>query len=181
MPNIRHELIIEASAEKIYNSITTRDGLSRWWTPGAQATPELNSIARFPFGPAYYKEMKIVELIPTRLVRWTCIKGAEEWIGTIISFQLETGNRESLLQSHPEVSGQIEQQQNDRGSLLIFSHDNWKDYTPMFAECNYTWGRFLVSLKSFCETGKGYPWPNQHRELEIRNLPSENGKRKAET
>lgn len=40
---------------------------------------------------------------------------------------------------------------------LVFHHDDWKDYTPMFAECSYTWGQFLRSLNLFCETGKGRP------------------------
>ncbi|MEO8405379.1 MAG: hypothetical protein ABI480_12310 [Chitinophagaceae bacterium] len=79
MPNIHHELLIEASVKKVYDAITTQKGLSSWWTPDATATPEVNSIARFPFGPDYFKEMKIAELIPDKLVKWICIKGASEW------------------------------------------------------------------------------------------------------
>ena len=128
-----------------------------------KAKAELNSVARFPFGPEYFKEMKIIELKPYELVKWNCIKGADEWIGTNISFKLLPGDKETLLNSHPEMKGQIEQQKNDKGTLLIFHHDEWREYTPMFAECNYTWGQFLRSLKLLCETGKGRPWPNQHR------------------
>ncbi|HET9278884.1 MAG TPA: SRPBCC domain-containing protein [Flavitalea sp.] len=166
MPHIRHTLLINVSAEKIYNAITTQEGLSVWWTPDANVKPEVDSVARFAFGPSYFKEMKITELTPSRKVTWICIAGAEEWIGTTISFQLQAGDKETLLNSHPEMIDQIQQQTNDGdGTLLIFQHNNWKEYTPMFAECNYTWGRFLRSLKLFCETGKGMPWPNQHRIL----------------
>jgi uncharacterized protein YndB with AHSA1/START domain len=163
MPHIRHEILIGASAEKVYAALTRQEDLSAWWTPGTNAKPELHSVARFAFGPEYFKEMKIIELVPSSLVKWICITGAEEWVGTTISFRLEPGDKESLLKSHPELSDQIQQQRNSEGTLLIFHHDDWKDYTPMFAECNYTWGRFLRSLKLFCETGKGRPWPNQHQ------------------
>lgn len=163
MNNIRHQLIIQAPAEKIYDAITTQQGLSAWWTPNALATAAVDSIARFPFGPGYFKEMKIIELKPFELIKWNCIKGADEWIGTNISFKLLSGNKSSFLNSHPEMQGQVEQQKDDNGTLLIFHHDNWKDYTPMFAECNYTWGQFLRSLKLLCETGKGRPWPTQHQ------------------
>jgi uncharacterized protein YndB with AHSA1/START domain len=142
MPNIRHELLIGAPAEKIYNAITNQEGLSAWWTPDTKAKSECNSVARFAFGPEYFKEMKIAELQPSGLVKWICITGDDEWLGTTISFELQTGDKETLL---------------------IFHHDDWKEYTPMFAECNYTWGQFLRSLKLLCETGKGRPWPNQHR------------------
>ena len=164
MPNIHHELLVGAPPEKVYSAITTREGLSGWWTPGTIAKPQLDSVARFPFGPEYFKEMKIMELKASERVKWTCIAGADEWKGTTISFELQPGDKRTLLNSHPEVKDQIQQQRNfDSGALLIFRHDDWKGYTPMFAECNYTWGQFLRSLKLLCETGQGLPWPNQHR------------------
>jgi len=164
MPNIYHELLIGAAPEKIYNAITSQEGLSAWWTPGTNAKPERNSVARFPFGPKYYKEMKIVELKPSELVKWHCTAGADEWIGTNFSFSIQPVDKSSLLNSYPEIQGQVEQQGDfDKGTLLIFHHDDWRGYTPMFAECSYTWGQFLRSLKLFCETGKGRPYPNQHR------------------
>jgi uncharacterized protein YndB with AHSA1/START domain len=162
MPNIHHEVLIGAPPEKIYSEITTQEGLSAWWTPGAKAKPERDSIARFPFGPKYFKEMKITELKHHELVKWNCITGTDEWIGTTITFKLEAGDKNSLMKSHPELGGQLQQMVENNGTLLIFHHDDWKAYTPMFAECNYTWGQFLRSLKLFCETGKGLPWPNQH-------------------
>ncbi|WP_207514988.1 SRPBCC family protein [Longitalea luteola] len=164
MPHIRHELIIGAPVEKVYNAIAGQEGLSAWWTPDAQAKPEPESVARFPFGPEYFKEMEIMELKPNEAVKWVCIAGANEWLDTTISFKLLPGDKDALLNAHPELADQLQQLTNtDNITLLIFQHDNWQEYTPMFSECNYTWGRFLRSLKRFCETGKGRPWPNQHR------------------
>jgi uncharacterized protein YndB with AHSA1/START domain len=163
MPNIRHELIIGASVDQVYNAITTSEGLSAWWTPDTVAKAEAGSIARFAFGPTYFKEMKITELKPRELVKWTCITGADEWIDTTLTFKLEAGDKKAVLNSHPELTDQIQQQNNSNVTLLILQHEDWKDYTPMYAECNFTWGQFLRSLKLFCETGEGTPWPNQHR------------------
>jgi hypothetical protein len=107
--------------------------------------------------------MKIAELKPSEQIKWICIAGADEWRGTTISFKLQPGDKETLLNFHPELKDQIQQQKSGKATLLIFHHDDWKEYTPMFAECNYTWGQFLRSLKLLCETGEGRPWPNQHR------------------
>lgn len=164
MPNIHHQLIIAAPAEKVYHAVTSQEDLAAWWTPGAAAKPEPGSIARFPFGPHYHKEMKITALKPFQQVEWICLEGAPEWIDTTLSFHLEPGNGETLLHTHPEMQGQLQQLNNSETlTLLIFHHENWKDYTPMYAECNFTWARFLWSLKLLCETGKGLPWPDQHR------------------
>jgi len=158
MPDICHELVIGATSEKIFHAITSQEGLSAWWTPDTKAEPELKSVARFGFGPEYFKEMKITELKPFQQVTWFCIRGAEEWVGTTISFELKP-----ISNSHSELKDQLEQQQNkNEQTLLIFHHENWIDYTSMFAECSYTWALFLRSLKLLCETGKGRPWPNQH-------------------
>lgn len=161
--HIRHELIIGVTPEQVYNALTTQEGLQAWWTPEAQAKPEVESVARFPFGSKYFKEMEIMELKPNEVVKWICITGAEEWIDTTITFKLQPADKKSLLNDHPEITDQLQQQNGDTATLLIFQHDNWKEYTPMFYECNYTWAQFLRSLKLFCETGKGRPWPNQHR------------------
>jgi uncharacterized protein YndB with AHSA1/START domain len=163
MPNIRHELFIGASGQKIYDAITGQKGLSAWWTPDVLAKHDVDSIARFGFGPVYFKEMKIAEVKPGQKVEWECVKGAEEWIGTKIFFELKEGKKEALLNEHSELSDQMNQHKKTNGTILMFRHDNWKEYTPMFAECNYTWGQFLQSLRLFCETGKGKPWPNQHQ------------------
>ncbi|HCN49425.1 MAG TPA: SRPBCC domain-containing protein [Chryseobacterium sp.] len=163
MPDITHALLIGASAEKIYEMLTTQEGLSEWWTPNTKANTVLNSIAYFPFGPGYFKEMLITELKPFELIRWTCMKGADEWVGTEIVFRLIPGDKEFFLKEYPAMQGQVEQLQSYEGILLIFSHHHWKSQTLMLAECNYTWGQFLRSLKLLCETGRGKPWPNQHR------------------
>jgi uncharacterized protein YndB with AHSA1/START domain len=164
MPNIHHEILIVATAETVYNAITSQSGLSGWWTPDTLAKPELDSISRFTFGSGYFKEMKIVEMKPPELVKWLCVAGTDEWLGTKISFKLQPGDKVSLLNTNPEAKDQVQQaMEADDVTLLTLHHDDWKKDTPMFAECNYTWAQFLRSLKLFCETGKGRPWPNQHR------------------
>lgn len=160
MPNIRHEVFIGAPVGKIYEALTTSQGLAAWWTPGTIA--KTDAIFRFPFGDGYFKEMKITNQKPLETVEWLCLAGAEEWIGTTIAFRLEAGEKDILLASHHEIKDQLQQSPTNFGTIVMLHHDNWKSYSPLFAECNYTWGRFLGSLKLFCESGQGKPWPKQH-------------------
>jgi uncharacterized protein YndB with AHSA1/START domain len=164
MPNIRQRLLIASEPQSVYAALTTQAGLSSWWTPDVKATPQEESTARFGFKPPYVKEMKIVDLEAGRRVEWRCVEGVDEWKGTTLSFELEGGDKESLLRAHPEMGDQASQLAGAKTTtLLTFGHDNWREYTPMFAECSFTWGQFLRSLKLLCETGKGRPWPSQHR------------------
>lgn len=162
MVDIRHTVLIGAEPRDIYEALTTEGGLSSWWTPNAQATAEVGSIAKFPFGVDYVKHMKIVELIQNESVGWLCVAGDQEWLGTVLSFKLVRKDFHSLLVQHPEVKGQIEQCTGQVMTMLLFEQKNWEDYTPTYAECSYTWAIFLRSLKLFCETGRGTPWTAQH-------------------
>ncbi|NBL65595.1 SRPBCC domain-containing protein [Flavobacterium sp. NST-5] len=163
MVDIRHTLVIEAAPHTIYNALTTAGGLSAWWTPNVQAISEVGSIAKFPFERDYVKHMEIVELLSDVFVKWRCVEGDKEWINTEINFKLVQKDLPSLQMEHPEVKGQLEQNKTTVKTVLIFEHRNWKAYSPSFAECSYTWAIFLRSLKLYCETGKGTPWPSQHQ------------------
>src|SRR4051812_11064094 len=108
MPNIHQAVLIGAPIQNVYNAITSQEGLSGWWTRNVRATVNVNSVSRFPFGGGYVKEMKIVALQPFELVKWKCIKGTDEWIGTSLSYRLISGDKDSILKSYPEISDQVD-------------------------------------------------------------------------
>jgi uncharacterized protein YndB with AHSA1/START domain len=139
MKSICHRLFIKTSPAKVYKALTEEKGLSGWWTPETKAKPEEGTIARFAFGPKYFKEMKITKLELNNKVEWLCVKGYEDWIGTTVIFELQSVKN---------------------GTDLTLSHEGWKDYTPAVASCSYDWALFMRSLRLLCETGKGSPYPD---------------------
>lgn len=159
MADIRQTVFIASKAEFVFDALTTQSGLASWWTPDCE--PVENGW-RFHFGETYFKQMQIVHA-DSKSIRWKCVAGAAEWIGTDLSFELESDTVKNLRQSHPELSGQLDQTDTTEGTVLRFTHENWKSESAMFAECSYTWGQFLRSLKLYCETGIGTSWPTQHK------------------
>lgn len=139
MSDIRHLVRIQSSPEKVHAALTTQDGLAAWWTPNVTARPEVGSSASFHFGPTYFKEMKIVTLVPSKEVSWKCTVATEEWLNTDIHFHIRP---------------------YEKGVELFFEHNNWRSITEMFSQCSFDWAMFLRSLKSYCETGKGMPYPD---------------------
>jgi uncharacterized protein YndB with AHSA1/START domain len=137
VPNIRHFLVITAPAERVYRAVTEQDGLAGWWTPETIAKPEIGHINEFRFGDRYHNKMRISELKPNEKVVWECLQGDKEWVGTNISFDLEN---------------------KDSSTILRFAHSGWKNETDFFASCNFNWGYYMQSLKSYCETGRGAPY-----------------------
>ena len=134
-----HSVTIEADADKIYEAISTGRGLASFWTRDSRAEPKVGSIAQFGFGGPRL-ELKVEELEPGRLVRWSNHGGFPEWVGTTVIWEIG-----------PAEKG---------GSEVKFTHAGWPTELPQadLASVNYTWGRIVGRLKKYVETDKPVPF-----------------------
>ena len=136
---INHRVGIKASPERIYEVLTTDDGLATWWTNDISGAGGIGSIIEFRFnggGP----DFKVTELVPNKTVRWMHSGSMpESWMGTEILFQL---------------------QEDEEQTFVRFTHSNWKESSDFMAHCSTKWAVFLISLKDAVETNKGKPFPN---------------------
>ncbi len=140
MANIKNYLTIDAGASKIYEAITTENGIKNWWTDDCSIKPEIGFINEFRFDKGYCKYIEVTNLEEGKRVDWKFVDGNEEWMGTVFSFEI---------------------MENDGKSDLRFYHNNWKEETDYFGVCSYHWGRFMASLKSYVETGLGQPFKSE--------------------
>jgi Activator of Hsp90 ATPase homolog 1-like protein len=140
MVDISHKVGIKSSSlDAVYQALTTREGLSGWWTTDTQGESKVGSVLKFRFGDGGF-DMTVLELQPAKHVLWQVVDGPEEWIGTKISFDLK--------------------QQGD-WTIILFKHQGWKEPVEFMHHCSTKWAVFLLSLKSLLETGKGAPWPDE--------------------
>ncbi|RLD29471.1 MAG: SRPBCC domain-containing protein [Bacteroidetes bacterium] len=137
MYSIKHLFHINASKEEVFKALTTIEGLTHWWTLQTYGNPEINGVLEFSFAKQQFIKMKVEALIENKAVQWKCIDGADDWIDTIISFELDT---------------------NDTKTRLRFKHDHWPTNSDFFAHCSFSWARYLESLRQLLEKGKGQPF-----------------------
>jgi uncharacterized protein YndB with AHSA1/START domain len=144
MVDIIHRIGIRASLEKVYNALSTIQGLAHWWTENVEGDEQTGGEISFTFreknGEIKGKMMmEVLMLAPPKEVRWCCKKGPDEWIGTEITFQLS---------------------QAENQTIIIFGHRNWSEAVEFTAHCSMKWAIFLLSLRDYVETGKGSPSPH---------------------
>jgi uncharacterized protein YndB with AHSA1/START domain len=140
MVDILHKVGIKSSSlNDVYKALTTREGLSGWWTTDTQGDSKVGGVIQFRFGSGGF-DMKVLELDPGKRVLWQVVEGPQEWIGTKVSFDVK--------------------QQGD-WTIVLFKHQGWKEPVEFMHHCSTKWAVFLLSLKSLLETGKGAPWPNE--------------------
>jgi hypothetical protein len=75
MADILHRVGVKGPApEKVYDALTTLDGLSGRWLEKTSGNPGLGGVIENPIG----LDMKVTELAPGRLVRWEATGGPAE-------------------------------------------------------------------------------------------------------
>ena len=131
MADLFHQVSIDAPADRVFDAVTTKDGLIGWWTDDVEARPEAGTIAQFGFyNRAAFFRMRIDELAKPARVKWTCEGDVPEWTGTTLLWDI---------------------QPRDGGSTLNLVHAGWKSTAGSLPQCNTVWGALMMRLKAHCE------------------------------
>ena len=141
----QYDLVIAAPRAKVYQALTTVEGLQGWWTRTCDVGTSVGAKSTFRFGPNF-KVMEIERLQPDTEVRWRCVDSnlqvpgvtrPHEWIGTSVVFQLENA---------------------PRGTRLSLEHVGLVPEFECYEICVDGWQRFLGSLEAYVITGHGAPF-----------------------
>jgi hypothetical protein len=139
MVDILHRVGTETpTPEKVYEALTTVEGLAGWWTDDVGGSGEVGGVLEFRFPPVGGFDMAVLELRPNERVAWRVVGGPEEWLGTTVEFDLR---------------------QDGDYTIVLFAHRGWREPVEFMHHCSTKWASFLLSLKSFVENGKGAPAP----------------------
>jgi uncharacterized protein YndB with AHSA1/START domain len=139
MADILHRVgVKDSSPDKVYDALTTIDGLSSWWASDTSGSVELGGVIQFRFAPGGI-DMQVIELTPAERVRWQVVDGPAEWIGTTVNWDIK--------------------QEGDY-TIVLFSHRGWSEPVEFMHHCSTKWAIFLMSLKSLLESGMGNPEPH---------------------
>lgn len=144
MPDIRHRVEMAAPPAAVYEAVATKEGLSGWWTrDGVRGDSAEGAKLEFSFGqPEPAAVMEVTRLqspaqSPAQ-VRWRCVAGEPQWVGTDLTFDIDPAGA---------------------GTVVSFTHADWRRPSDFMAHCSARWAYFLLSLKSLVETGRGTPFP----------------------
>ncbi|WP_210413490.1 SRPBCC domain-containing protein [Leptospira yasudae] len=100
MPDILHRVGIGLPSARVFEAISTIEGLQHWWVAETKGDASLGGLIDFGFCT-----MKVIESHPNT-IRWECIAGPHEWFGTHVSFDLEFKDHQTyVLFRHTERDG----------------------------------------------------------------------------
>ncbi len=134
MALIYHRIPIKAAKSKVFEAITTQEGVTQWWTSDCVVKAVVGFVNEFRIGTELHLRMKVVLLQPGRSVEWKCLNQHDDWAGTQVSF---------VLTEKGDVT------------FLDLKQTGFMAENEEYGTINYQWARFLSLLKEFCEAGMG--------------------------
>ena len=138
MVDILHRVGVETSSpDKVYDALTTLEGLAGWWTDDTSGSTEPGGVIQFRFPPGGF-DMEVVDQRPGESVSWKVVEGPDEWVGTTVDWRLR---------------------QDGGHTIVLFKHEGWREPVEFMHHCSTKWATYLMSLKSLVETGVGAPAP----------------------
>jgi hypothetical protein len=136
-------LTIRAPRQRVFEALTTLEGLRGWWTPLSSGSPAVDGDLRVDFDRAGQYIRIHVDVASPPSVQWTCIEHNlfSEWNGTKIAFD--------LFERGPNASE------------IWFRHGGLSPMLACYDDCSSGWDYFLDSLVALVERGRGTPFVTQ--------------------
>jgi uncharacterized protein YndB with AHSA1/START domain len=131
MPDLKHQVPINASPARVYAAIATQNGMRNWWTADTGMDEKPGGKAEFGFDKrGMIFRMDIKKLDADGQVVMQCHGDHPEWNGTTLTWIID---------------------RQDGKTILHFNHSGWKEVTDFCASCNSMWGNLMYRLKAYVE------------------------------
>lgn len=138
MATILLRMPVDAEQKVIHDVLATSEGVNGWWSNHTEGPAGVGSTLKvaFPDAPITF-DFEVAEETGSR-VAWRCLAGPPEWIGTTVSFDVQSDSEGS--------------------TSVLFAHDGWATTEESFPFIAYSWAQILPRLKELSESGKPRPY-----------------------
>ncbi len=134
MATISHAIRIRAPRARVYEALTTREGLKGWNTADLEGDVAQGREFTLGYGDGVSFRWRVNELINGSTVSWECISGPGAAAGSTVTYELsDTG---------------------DGRTAVELAHTGWPEQHDALATCNTLWGILLGRLRTYAETSQ---------------------------
>jgi uncharacterized protein YndB with AHSA1/START domain len=135
--DIYHDFPIKVPVERVYEAVSTPQGLDAWWTKRAAGQPKQGAEYELWFGPNYDWRARVTKSIPPSEFELEITKADADWSGTRVGFRL---------------SGRAGRTQ------VQFYHTGWPTPNEHWRISCYCWAMYLRVLRRYLEHGEQVPY-----------------------
>ena len=137
MPDIFHDFPIKAAPDRVFEAVSSPQGLDCWWTERASGEPSEGAEFELWFGPQYDWRARVTACIRDAAFELEMVRADADWTGTRVGFRLE-----------------------GRGgtTTVHFYHTGWPSKNEHWRISCYCWAMYLRILRRYLEHGELVPY-----------------------
>jgi uncharacterized protein YndB with AHSA1/START domain len=140
MPDIFQHVPINASAQTVFDAVSSGTGLDAWWTERCSGRAEEGAEYKLGFGPGYDWLARVSRCIPNHEFELELISADEDWQGTRVGFLLDEGEGVTNVRFH---------------------HTGWPESNEHYRVSCYCWAMYLRLLRRYIEHGEKVPYEDR--------------------
>ena len=137
MPDIVHDFPIKASRQKVFEAVSSPDGLDSWWTKRSFGHPEEGNEYVLWFGPQDNWRAVVTRSAPDVEFELQITQAHHDWQGTRVGFLLE------------ETGGLTQ---------VRFHHIDWPQANDHYRGSSFCWAMYLRLLRRYIENHEVVPY-----------------------
>ena len=129
---IKHLFHIKSPIDDVFDALTDIKKLQKWYTTETSGESKLNGNINFRFGEIDFK-IQIIEYEKNMKITWECVDTTlDALIGQKYTYELD---------------------ENADKTRVRYSQSAFEDQDDFYANMNYSVGKYLESLRQFCQSG----------------------------
>ena len=137
MPDILQDFPIAASPGRVFEAISTPEGLNHWWTETCEGRAAVGETYALGFGPDYQWQARVTQCEPDALFELSLTTSDADWETTRVTFELSPTNG---------------------GTDVKFAHVGWPAPNEHYRISSHCWALYLRLLRRFVEHGETVPY-----------------------
>ena len=133
MADIFHNFTVNALPEKVFEAISTSNGLDNWWTKSSESEPGPGGKYSLYFGAGYNWTAVVTKYVESKTFELQLQQADADWTGTKVGFHLIPKKDMTEVQ---------------------FYHTGWPQVNEHYKISSYCWAMYLRLLKRYIELGE---------------------------
>jgi uncharacterized protein YndB with AHSA1/START domain len=140
MADIVHNLQIKAPASKVFEAVSSAEGLANWWTKSSSGEPIAGNEFQLWFGPEFEWRAVVSRAIPDSEFEMEVTDADDDWRGTRVGFLLKEA---------------------DGATQVQFRHTGWPQANEHYCSSTFCWAMYLRLLRRYVEDGEVIPYDDR--------------------
>ncbi len=128
---LKHLFHINAPITRVFEAITEIDQMKLWYTTEISGHSKVDQLINSKFGSSDFV-VKVLALEENKKVVWECVETNLPFVGHTYTFELD---------------------ENDGKTRIRFTHLGFEEQNDAYANMNFSWGKYLESLRQYCQKG----------------------------